>query len=228
MFNYDSEKKPIRRGSCFIKSPILNISKPKKTVFTKPLTEDFSEFHFQRYREPRTGDSNENIPIQGESSGINEINYGAKMSKTVLVDKKMILKSPGHFTKLKKKHQEDLNKFLDQKSKSFELSHLKATIEKIQAKIDELSKEIKSRSLPKVQEFFEKVETVEEIYKIKLDKREVLNALSFAFAIIVTFLIALFLVEGEFFFNSVLFPGSFKLPSKFKEDKSCLLDFLWG
>lgn len=203
-----------------------NSSKPKKTIFTNQSTEDFSQFHFQRQRELKTGDSNENN-LKTDSYWLNENgNDEAKISKTVLVDKKN-LKHLGHFSRLKKRNQEDYNKFLEQKSKNIELCQLKATIEKIQSKIDELSKQIEFKTLSKgsVEDstkfsYVKDSVAVSEVCQFKLNPQETLKSIGIVALFVILLVLILCTVEGQFFFNSILVPGSLNLKTKFTKSIS--------
>lgn len=224
MFNLESEKKSMRRPSCFITCPTGSSRlKPKKTIFTTISKEDFSDFHIQRHRQLNAGDSSENVTKQKSNwmDGNENTLLEVKMSKTFVVDRK---KCAGHFSKLKKKDYEGYNKFLEQKSKNLEMVQLKTTIEKIQMKIEELSKTIEAKSSQKVQpERSSKIDAkvitaedpvvIDEDCKFKWKFHETLNALAVVCVIIAFVFFVLYIVEGEFFFNSVLVPGSFRLRS---------------
>lgn len=219
MFNFGNEKKSMKRGSFFITSPDMNAnrSKPKKTIFSSS-NDDISKFHFHRHRETTVGDSNENISKLNSDWTVNESgNVEVKMSKTVLVDKKN-LKYPGHFSNLKKKNQEEFNKFLESKSKNIEIIQMKATIEKIQSKIRELSKEIELRLQPRGQHEDSAriisvaspskniVEDLRQDFKFKWNDRKMREAIGLVSAIAVFILVVLYFIEGKFFFSSVLLP----------------------
>lgn len=221
MFNFGNEKKSMKRGSFFIASPDMNANrtKPKKTIFSSS-NDDFSKFHF--HREKTIGDSNENVSKLNSDWTVNESgNVEVKMSKTVLVDKKN-LKYPGHFSNLKKKNQEEFNKFLESKPKNIEIIQMKATIEKIQTKVQELSKQIELRLQSKAQRedsariisfacpSKNAVEDSRKDFKFNWKDHKMREAIACVAAIAVFIILVLYFVEGKFFFTSVLLPGSLK------------------
>lgn len=208
MLNLGSEKKLIR-GSCFVtpSSTTMSRQKPKKNIFTYPSMDDDSyDFNVHIQHDKKAGDSNESM-FKAETNLFTNNNLEVKKAKTLVVDKKNL--KYGHFSKLKKKNQEQFNKFLNQGSKDQVIYQMRTSIEKIQAKIDELSTAIEcniNQQLP------EKVVDVQKKRKPKI--KEVFKAIAVVGIWLTMILLGIYFIEGPHFFNSVWSSGSLKQSPK--------------
>lgn len=143
-------------------------------------------------------------------------------SKTVVVDKKN--SKFGHFSKLKKKNQEEFNKFLDQRSKEIDINQLKSAIEKVQAKIGELGHAIESKTSIINHQPEAVNASRSQIARAKtepnLKSSEVFKAAAFAGFLMFMIFLILYFIEGKRFFISAWLPGSLNLRFKTAKPKS--------
>lgn len=194
MFNRGCEKK-VKRGSCFVESSLSIVKpKPKKNIFTNPSTNNLFDYDAHRYSYPlydvSAGDSKESMS-KTEAKWITKSHLEPKKSRTLVVDKKNL--KYGHFSKLKKKHQEDFGKFLGQRSKDLskelDIYQMRATIEKIQEVITELSKSHQ-------QKFEAPVVTVEA-------PKPTAKAIAVTVMMHLMIILLLYVIEGKHFFSPV-------------------------
>lgn len=211
MFDSESEFKQRKRGSCFVQASSKNRPKLKKSVFTNSSNDDIPSasqgfYHHRKDRafdDTNVGDSNKSLAVE-----IDEVK-----SKTYVVERKK-----GHFTKLKKNNIE-FQKFLDQKSRSFDVNLMKASIEKIQAKIDELTKTIEAKATIKSQTIALKIDEVEQEASSSVDwkKSNSSKALTVACGLVIAVLLILCYTEGKNIFRVI---SSLNLHLKAKKPKS--------
>lgn len=190
MFN--GREVPTRKGSQFVSKstaypqrPKPN-SKQKKSLFSQPSNE--SIVLHRRNREVKIDDSLEIVEKQSiQQEAHRDDNVGMKNSKTLVIKSGSL---GGHFAKLKKK--EHYKKFIESQAKSREM-HL--DVEKLQSKIDELTKSIEIKSKvaapdePKVTEVSKRT---------KIDKKEAVGALCMVLTII---FMVVFMFEGNKIFS---------------------------
>lgn len=229
MFEVNSDMQSVRRGS-FFTTPLVRVPNMKPTKKKSPFFMPFNgeqELPIQRSRviAANVGDRNKIEPkmfnqrdceteFQGDANKIE-----VKQSRTVVVNKTKLI--GGHFAKLKKKHHEEYNKFRDEKSKSLELLHLQTSIEKMQAKISELTNKAESESKQSMETKVVNRDNHKKFAKepIKWNQRKVFEALGITVAMIVFLLIMLYIIEGKNFSQSII-GGSLKIRSTKPPPKS--------
>lgn len=208
MFESDFDSKQRKRGSYFVMNQTKKRSKQKNPLYINSSNEEIQSDNqdFQHRtdlvpEESNIGDSLKNLVTD----------FGVK-SRTVVIDKKN-----GHFSRLKNKNS-DYQKFLVKKSKNLDVNSMKFSIEKIQAKIEELTKTIEAKTVKKNHS----VELMK-INKPDPDKKssgsvdwknkEATKALAVGCSIIVAIFCLLCYIEGQNIFK-VVTSMNFRLKSK--------------
>lgn len=217
MLNQSSERSSTR-GSCFIdpSASVMSRGKPKKNIFSVSSTNDFYGNNFDFHYKAEIGDSNEKIAKADPPKTVARYDLERKKSKTIVVDKRNL--NHGYFAKFKKRKQEELSKFNVQRTNELEADQTRRTIEEIQLRIDQISKMIESKLLIQAhqeveiqREDFVEVVDVDVERKSKLNSEKVLKSAGIAAGLIIIILLILYLIEGKYFFSSIISPGSVKL-----------------
>ncbi|CRL00354.1 CLUMA_CG013627, isoform A, partial [Clunio marinus] len=121
-----------------------NTSTTRRRRSSSSSSNELSNLLGLQYRERKVGDSYDSTKQENTP----EINKKAKLdvnrSKPYGIDKKQP-KFSGHFSKLKKKHHEELKKFSDDRSKNCDYLKLEAEIAKLHSKVQELRNSEKSQ-----------------------------------------------------------------------------------
>lgn len=190
-----------KRGSYFT-SPPVHVPRHRltKNIFTSPS----DEFEIPIQRSRITTQNSENVLEQLEQLETEKV--------VELKPKVSLVKVGGHFSTLKKKHQADYNKIREEKSKSLELLQLESSIEKIQAKIAELTKTIEAKNSS--ESIDKKPAKTKAFVKPKAkpidwSKKRAFEALAIVTAIVLVLLIVFYTLDNKSFRKS-FFGSSFK------------------
>jgi hypothetical protein len=178
------EANSLKKKSQFIQAPsvILHKYRSKKSIFSVPTIE-------QNVQSLYTLANDNGYKNESDQSSCSKVSL-----KTSLPAKDKV--AVGHFSKLKQKlrKNDDFERFIERRYKVKERKKLKSSIAKIQAKIDELSDVIHSRTLI--------LTNRSNIASIKfIDRENFLRCLFLIGAITVYTIIFIFLSEGERIFK---------------------------
>lgn len=208
MFASKSDMKPVKRVSNFIDSTSSIYRIKTKSVLTKKSSgnipmhrhctdQEIGDYQKQELKSPK------------EATVFNGLDYS--MSKTVVVDKRIMKQQM--FSKLKAKHNEHFSKFVEQKSKEAESKQMQIAIERIQRKLEELSKHKTQETISEKAAIETKVPVEEKVVKRKLNKKRAVQASGYVIVIVSVLLFLISILEGEKFSCFIISKGMLKLPS---------------